>query len=145
MFVNILVAIDGSTYAAKALDYAVGLAEKFSSKISLVHVVPTMTAISPKLGASSSNYMKDMRADLGEEGRNILAEGENTVKVSNVDVETILKHGDAADELIEAADELKADLIVVGERGLGSGGTFPLGSIACKVSQYAKCPVLIIK
>ncbi|MFH0748575.1 MAG: universal stress protein [Candidatus Bathyarchaeota archaeon] len=145
MFINILVAIDGSTYAAKALDYAVGLAEKFSSKISLVHVVPTMNAISPKLGSSGSKYVEEMIAGLEEEGRNILTVGEKTVTISNIAVKAILTHGDAADKIIEAAEETKADLIVVGDRGLGSGGRFPLGSIAYKVSQHAKCPVLIIK
>ena len=49
------------------------------------------------------------------------------------------------DKILEAAEEVKADLIVVGDRGLGSVDRFPLGSIAYKVSQHSKCPVLVIK
>ncbi len=145
MFINILVAIDGSTYAAKALDYAIGLAEKFSSRITIVHVIPTMASISPSLGTSKSQYVRDMIAGLEEAGKEILIEGEKTVKLSKIGVTAILKHGDAADKIIETAAESKVDLIVVGDRGLGSGERFPLGSIAYKVSQHAKCPVLIIK
>lgn len=146
MFINILVAVDGSTFAAKALDYAVGLAEKYGSKITIVHVVPTMTAISAKLEASRKKYVEDMKAGLEEAGKNILDESEGMAKHSGIlHVTAILKYGDAADKIIEAADEVKADLIVVGERGLGSVERFPLGSIAYKVSQHAKCPVLIIK
>lgn len=144
MFINILVAIDGSTYAAKALDYAVGLAEKFTSRITLVHVVPTMASILPKLG-TKAQYVKEINADLEAYGKDILNEGEKTVKSSKIEVVAILKYGDAADKIFETATETKADLIVVGDRGLGSGDRFPLGSIAYKVSQHAKCPVLIIK
>ena len=140
-----LVAIDGSTYAAKALDYAVGLAEKCSARINIVHVVPEINFLMSKLEASKSQYLKYINDGLEEVGRTILSESEKTVKISNINVAAILKHGDTADKIIETAQEVKADLIVVGQKGLGSGEKFPLGSIAYKVSQQAKCPVLIIK
>lgn len=86
-----------------------------------------------------------MMADFEEEGNNILVEGEKIVKIAGINVTKILKYGNAADKIIEAAEEIEADLIVVGEKGLGSLARFPLGSIAFNVSQHAKCPVLIIK
>lgn len=145
MFVNILVAIDGSTYAAKALDYAIEISERYDSKITLVHVVPTINGISAKLGSSKTMNLEDVEASLEDAGNEILEEGERTVKLAKIQAKTMLKHGDAADKIIEAAEETKADLIVVGERGLSAVSRFPLGSIAVKVSQHAKCPVLIIK
>ena len=145
MFVSILVAIDGSTYAAKALDYAVGLSRKFPSKINLVHVVPIMSTMFPKLAKSKAECLIDIQANFEEEGKIILAEGEKAVKLAKLEVEVILRHGDIADEILETANEVKADLIVVGERGLGTGGRISLGSIAYRVSQHSKCPVLIIR
>lgn len=145
MFVNILVAVDGSTYAAKALDYAVGLAEKYQAKVIIVHVIPSMSSISTKIGVSKSKYIEDVRNELEEAGRNILDEGKKTVELAKINATAILKHGNIADKIIEAADETKADIIVVGERGLGYVSRFPLGSIAYRVSEHAKCPVLIIK
>ena len=145
MFINILVAIDGSTYAAKALDYAIELSERYGSKITLVNVVPIMNEISSKLDKSKSMKLEDMEAGLENAGKEILDEGEKAVNLAKIRSETILKRGDVADKIIEVADETRADLIVVGERGLSAVSRFPLGSIAVKVSQHAKCPVLIIK
>ena len=140
-----LVAIDGSTYAAKALDYAVGLAEKCSASINIIHIVPEIDFLMSRLEPSKSQFVKYINEGLEEAGRTILSESEKTVKTSNINVATFLKHGDTAEKIIETADEVKADLIVVGQKGLGFGEGFSLGSVVHKVSQQAKCPILIIK
>lgn len=145
MFTNILVAIDGSIHAAKALDYAIELAEKYEAKISIVHVVPRLKAFSEKKDDQLDEHLEAARIGFEDAGKTVLFEGEKIVKLAGIAVNTILKHGNAADKIIEVAEELHSDLIVIGDRGLGSVTRFPFGSIVFKVSQYAKCPVLIIK
>jgi nucleotide-binding universal stress UspA family protein len=145
MFTNILVAVDGSIHAAKALDYAIELAEKYEAKISIVHVVPSLNAFSEKKDDKRDEHLEAARTGFEEAGKTVLLEGEKIVKLAGIAVNPILKHGSAADKIIEVAEELHSDLIVIGDRGLGSVTRFPFGSIVFKVSQYAKCPVLIIK
>jgi nucleotide-binding universal stress UspA family protein len=145
MFTNILVAVDGSIHAAKALDYAVELAEKYEAQISIIHVVPSLSAFSEKKDDEREDYLEAAKIGFEKAGKTVLSEGENIVKLAGIPVTTVLKHGNAADKIIEAVDELHSDLIVIGDRGLGSVTRFPFGSIVFKVSQYAKCPVLIIK
>jgi nucleotide-binding universal stress UspA family protein len=60
-------------------------------------------------------------------------------------VETKLLGGDAADAILDAAKKAKADLIVLGTRGLGEIRGLFLGSVSHKVSAHASCPVLTVK
>jgi len=83
--------------------------------------------------------------ELEEDGKAILAKGEETVKAEGVRVETRLKQGVPAEELLRAAADEKADLIVLGSRGLSQVKAFFLGSVSDKVSHHAKCPTLIVR
>jgi nucleotide-binding universal stress UspA family protein len=145
MFTNILVAVDGSIHAAKALDYAVELAEKYEAQINIVHVIPSLSAFSEKKDDKTDEHLEAASIGFEKAGKNVLLEGEQIVKLAGIPVNTILKRGSAADKILEVADDVQSDLIVIGDRGLGSVTRFPFGSIVFKVSQYAKCPVLIIK
>jgi len=53
--------------------------------------------------------------------------------------------GDPAAEIIEIADKEKADLIIIGSRGLGAIKGVVLGSVSQKVTHHAACPVMIVK
>ena len=57
----------------------------------------------------------------------------------------ILEHGNILDCIISIAENEKADLIIIGERGLGAVARFFLVSIANKLSHHATCPVLIAR
>ncbi len=67
------------------------------------------------------------------------------MKVQGIPVETRLKQGVPAEELLRAAVDEKVDLIVLGSRGLSQVRAFFLGSVSDKVSHHARCPVLIVK
>ena len=60
-------------------------------------------------------------------------------------VDTIVRGGAPADQIIRAADELEADLIVVGGRGKGAVAAIVLGSVAYQVLHHAPCPVLVTR
>ena len=61
------------------------------------------------------------------------------------DVETFARQGDAADAILDVAEEQRADLIVVGNRGMTGAKRFLLGSVPNKVSHHAPCSVLIVR
>jgi hypothetical protein len=60
-------------------------------------------------------------------------------------VDTIVRGGGPADQIIRAADELAADLIVIGGRGKGAVAAMLLGSVAYRVLHHARCPVLVTR
>jgi nucleotide-binding universal stress UspA family protein len=60
-------------------------------------------------------------------------------------IETYARVGDAADAILDVAEEHKCDLIVVGNKGMTGAKRFLLGSVPNKVSNHAPCSVLIIR
>ena len=60
-------------------------------------------------------------------------------------VETYAREGDPADAILDVAEEQKADLIVVGNKGMTGAKRFLLGSVPNKVSHHAPCSVMIIR
>ena len=60
-------------------------------------------------------------------------------------VNTLIRSGSPADEIIRAADEIEADLIVVGGRGKSAVGAILMGSVAYRVLHHAPCPVLVAR
>ena len=64
---------------------------------------------------------------------------------AGVKVETFAREGDAADAILDVAEEQHADLIVVGNKGMTGAKRFLLGSVPNKVSHHAPCSVLIIR
>ena len=144
MFSKILVGLDGSDYSLKALDLAIDLAKKYQSQLVLVHVVMRQIyAINPpEAGVLAGTAIV---RELEEDGKAVLTKGEESVKAQGIPVETRLRQGVPAEELLRAAADEKADLIVLGSRGLSQVKAFFLGSVSDKVSHHAKCPTLIVR
>jgi nucleotide-binding universal stress UspA family protein len=61
------------------------------------------------------------------------------------EVETFARQGDAADAILDVAEEQRADLIVVGNKGMTGAKRFLLGSVPNKISHHAPCSVLIVR
>lgn len=144
MFSRILVGLDGSDYSLRALDFAIDLAKKYQSQLVLVHVViRQIYAINPpEAGILAGTAIV---RELETEGKTILTQGEEKVKAQGLPVEARLRQGVPAEELLRAAADEKADLMVLGSRGLSQVRAFLLGSVSDKVSHHAKCPTLIVR
>jgi len=144
LFSKILVGLDGSEFSLKALQFAIDLAKKYQSQLVLVHVVMRQIyAINPpEAGVLAGTAIV---RELEEDGKAILAKGEETVRSQAVPAETRLKQGVPAEELLRTASDEKVDLIVLGSRGLSQVKAFFLGSVSDKVSHHAKCPTLIVR
>ena len=145
MFNKIVVPLDGSEYAEKALRIAIDLATKYNASMTLVHVVPASSALITGPEVSTAPILMNLSNELSESGKRILQEGAKIVQQAGIPVTTVLEQGDISEHIIGVADNEKADLIVMGERGLSSVARFFLGSVANKVSHHARCPVLIVK
>ena len=129
-----LVCIDGSEHSIKALDYAVKLAEKAGSRVSLLNVQERRSYV------HLSPYAE---AVFGELGRQILSNALFAIGKEGLKAEKRVEFGVISDSIVEVAEKENHDLIVLGSRGLGAVKRFLLGSVSDKVSHKAKFSVLI--
>jgi nucleotide-binding universal stress UspA family protein len=128
---NMLVCVDGSNHAMKALNYALSLAEKMGSKMTLLNVQET------RLHKASPDAAMEL-------GGRILTESSDTVEKRKLTAERRLEYGVPSEVIVGAAEKGNHDLIVLGSRGLGTVKRFLLGSVSDDVSYKAKCSVLIV-
>jgi nucleotide-binding universal stress UspA family protein len=81
-----------------------------------------------------------------EDVLDLLESAEREAHQGGVDaVETFARVGDAADAILDVAEEQRADLIVIGNKGMTGATRFLLGSVPNKVSHHAPCSVLIVR
>lgn len=139
-FPRILVAYDGSMYAKKALAIACKLSRVFGSKLRIIHVIDTT-----HIGLMVSGIGVVFEKTIVEKGRSIIAEARELAKRHGVDAEVVLRRGHPADEIVREAREWKADLVVMGSRGLGGFEKLLVGSVSDSVVRLAPCPVLVVK
>ena len=145
MFKNIVVGTDGSDGATIALSTAIELAHAGGATL---HVVSAMKAplsggfVGPEAMSvipAAPDWQDAARAELDT----ILGRASLDAKAQEVDVEVHAEIGSAAEVLCEVAQNVDADLIVVGSRGMKGGRRF-LGSVPNSVSHHAPCSVLIV-
>ena len=92
----------------------------------------------PRYAGFADAVEKERQQDALEEARAVLAE-------SGVEATTAAPIGQAADEIVRTATEAKADLVVLGARGLSTVKRLVLGSVGTKVLHEASCDVLVVK
>jgi nucleotide-binding universal stress UspA family protein len=124
---KVLVPLDGSSLAERALPYAKTIALNTGSELILLTAIPTS---SEKLDRPMKAYM-DINAKALESQR--------------VKVTTAIAYGSAADKIIKFADKSKVDLIIISTHGHSGIKRWALGSVALKVLHGTCTPVLLIK
>jgi nucleotide-binding universal stress UspA family protein len=148
LFKKILVPIDGSKSADKALDFALDLAKKYSAEIKIITVFDEP---SPSLLAQGTVFVPSTTENYLEKARDFhkktLIEAKKKAKKVNpkIKVSQNLLTGRPADTIVEKAQKEEFDLIVMGSRGLGGIKELLLGSVSDRVADRASCPVLIVK
>ena len=128
---NLLVCIDGSDNAIKALQYAVNLANKLDSKIVVLNVQEHL------LRQASSKAAEEL-------GERVLSKVLATAQKERLRIEKKLEFGVPSHKIVEFAEKGKYDLVVLGSRGLGTVKRFLLGSVSDDVVHKAKCSVLVV-
>jgi nucleotide-binding universal stress UspA family protein len=147
MFRKIIVGLDGSEKAKQAARVAFDLGKHYGGTVTLVHVPHAETAAFV-VGAVSGYHAAIMRPTFDEierAGQRILDDALIiAAEMLFKDVETHMPHGDAATELLLHADEISADLIITGRRGLSGLSSLVLGSTTQRINHLAKCACLSI-
>lgn len=138
MIKNILVPVDGSDGSDKAVTHAITLAEICGAKLNFLYVA-NINQLAINAALSQAILEAVMKA-----GKTILDRAENMIP-SGIEHESFSETGSPAAVILEFEENLGADLIVMGSRGLGIVKGILLGSVSQYVIERSKCPVLVIK
>ena len=141
---RILLATDGSEEAELAALRAVDLADATDSELHVVHVgvVPTFLKSYP----GTLGYEGKLYEQIEEMSRELLRKQSWRVKAAGGTVAgSHLRMGEVDLEIVALAEELQADLIVMGSRGLGGLRRVLMGSVSDSVVRHAHCPVLVVR
>lgn len=146
---HVLLATDGSQQSLKAARFLGALVNPATiQKITVVAVVRPLAAV------PFANELEGEQPDGGQEAFALSFRREAQAAAERVaaalqgnapQVDTLIRSGSPADEILRAADELEADLIVIGGRGKGAVGAILMGSVAYRVLHHALCPVLVTR
>lgn len=160
MIKRILVAVDGSRHADKAVAIAAEISSRFNADLAITHAFPRGN-IPPELekfssqpiqkappmtmGGASVGYQVPV-AVLQSIAENLLDKAKRkAAECGAKNVETSYHDGDAAQVVLDAAKAHQADLIVMGSRGLGDLKGLVMGSVSHKVQQLFDGSVLTVK
>ena len=138
MFKKILLAYDGSDPAKKAFDRCIEMTQSFEAELSIVGVIrPPEFAEDVETEALIDNA----RARFDRE----IAELQTRASAAGVMPRITVRVGHPAEQIIAAAEEWGADLIVTGHRGKGLFERWLLGSVSRLVIAYAHCAVMVVR
>jgi len=133
---KILVGFDGSEGAENALNKAIMMLD-MDGELIILAVVPL---------PSEKNLVDEKTFALMKKKAHHLIDGViRDLATADYAIRGLVEEGDIAAKIIDIASEIDCDVIVLGSKGASELGSYPLGSIANKVVQYAHKPVMIVR
>ncbi len=135
---KIMVPVDGSESSERALEQAIELAVALKAKLSFLYVANVNQL------AVNSCLSAELLEAVNKAGDVILSHAEERVP-EGVEAERLLETGSPASAIVDVAEDIGSDLIVMGSRGLGLVKGVLLGSVSQYVVENAKCAVMVVK
>ena len=144
MFKHILVPVDGSSTAQLAVEKAIGLAKAFGSGVTAIFVIDPypFTGVGTDFAYGQSEYLS---AATAEANAAIKAAKEALEKAAVSVTTSVIESHTAWRGVVEAAQSMQADLIVMGSHGRSGLEKLVLGSVTQAVLSHTKLPVLVVR
>jgi nucleotide-binding universal stress UspA family protein len=145
VFKRIVVGTDGSETAAEAVRQAVDLAKFSGASLSIVSAYQPISG--RRVQGEQAGAPADVQYEIGprEDVNLVLDVAAAEAKKEGIEVQTHPVEADPADAILNVAEETKADLIVVGNKGMTGARRYLLGSVPNNVSHHAPCSVIIVR
>jgi nucleotide-binding universal stress UspA family protein len=145
VFTRIVVGTDGSDTAAEAVRQAVDLAKLTGATLSIVSAYQPVSK--RRTQGEAEGAPADIQNQIGprEDVNLVLDDAAAKARAEGVEVQTHPVQDDPADAILNVAEEINADLIVVGNKGMTGARRYLLGSVPNNVSHHAPCSVIIVR
>ena len=142
-FKKIVCPTDLSEPSLEGLKYAIDVAARFGAELCVVNVIPVVPPLptNPNISFAVPEYELALHTNAADRLRKLIAER----IPKEIRSRAIIGHGDEGNEIVRIAQEEKADLIVIATHGEKGWQHFIFGSVAEKVVQRARCPVLTVR
>ena len=150
MFENILVCLDGSELAEQILPFATEQAQRFSSNVVLLHVVPEPVIVSPGIPGTpgvpvETHRMLEQMREEEKEAAAYLKRIAKRFREKGLAAEPVILPGSAGDAIINYANDNDIGLIVIATHGRSGLARAVFGSVADYVLRNSGLPVLVIR
>ena len=140
MYERILVTLDQSELAERALPHAIALAQAFGAELHLVSVVPVLDPEAMRAAGVAVDWQGQLdlaREYMGGVRKQLIAAG--------VETEWDVCQGNIAEEILRYCEQQECDIIVMSTHGRSGLGRWVYGSIADRVLRHANVPVLLVR
>lgn len=147
MFKSILVPVDGSEHAKKALSVACQLArQEEGCTLHLVHVPEELAHETTLVWGIGAIAIEASREELQEAGKQVVDRAAEAAREQGAtNIETVIGQGDPARTILSEARRRGVEAIVMGSRGLSDLQGFVVGSVSHKVAHAADCTVITVR
>lgn len=145
MYKKILVPVDGSEGAWKALATAAQMAECFGAELLVANVVQPYSGSMMTAVHMDATIISRNNQELESISSQVLSLAKEKLAGFKGKVETVMEIGHPSNKVLSLAKEEGCDLIVIGSRGLSGIAEFFLGSVSSRVVQAAEVPVVVVK
>ena len=145
---KILLAIDGSEYSEMCAKTLKAFKLSTQTEVTVMTVVPEhvflggITIHMLRRGATAKGQTREAQEQKAAE---LVKEAVEMLKTGGVHAESVVRWGKPAEQILNEACKMRADLVVIGARGTGYPHQFPLGSVAQNVMKYADASVLLVR
>ena len=144
--VKMLLATDGSEEAVLAAQSAADLAARTGSELHVVHVGETLGSGYSGYAGYEEGVLPSAQEDLERQAQEVLeAQVERIAVAEGLRVQSHLRLERPDKEIVALGEEIGAELIVIGSRGLGGVRRALMGSVSDSVVRHAHCPVLLVR
>ncbi len=145
MYSQILIPLDGSTLAEQAIEHAIALAKAFDSHIYLLQVViASVSSLTPyDLDYQVTESAREAAIQQTHEYLNTIADRFREAQVPNVNIKVI--EGVVVDSILEYADHMGIDLIIMATHGRSGVSRWVFGSVAERVLRASSCPIFLVR
>ena len=147
MIKKILIAVDGSKHSLESVEFGAEIAKGVGAQILLYHVVKPYSLPDSLRVFAKAEHMQTFDPELLRKGAQYLLAGAlDTARRAGIkDVEIETDEGPIARSIVDRAKTFRADLVVIGSRGMGDIEGMLRGGVSHRVETMAKCPVLVVK
>ncbi|WP_458527098.1 universal stress protein [Onishia taeanensis] len=145
MFTSVMVPVDGSEHARKALEVACRLIKDSDASLHILHIPEALAHETTLIWGIGAVSLETTPTVLEKYGRDLIDRASREATALGVKhIDTTLAQGEPSRTILEQAKRLGVDAIVMGSRGLGDFSSLVIGGVSHKVSHAADCTVITV-